>query len=96
MIVLHNADRFRVLVPFVEFRNDQIDEGIFVVDGDSLADDRLLALAGRGLLNRRLLVHHSVLNNLNNRLNSADVSERARAQRALQAVTQNYNTNNAI
>jgi uncharacterized protein YacL len=83
MLVIQHADRFRVLVPFVEFRHDQIDEGPMVVDSSSLADERLHSLTGRGILNRRLLVHIAVLSDCERRIASGQGIDKARAQMAL-------------
>ncbi len=42
--VLRNIDRWRVIVPFVEFRSERVQGGPVVVDASVLADARLLGL----------------------------------------------------
>src|ERR1043165_9884413 len=61
VLVLRNADHFRVVVPFVEFRAERADAGAVVLDVEALGDGRTVALVRSGLLPRRLLVHRQVL-----------------------------------
>jgi uncharacterized protein YacL len=83
VLVLRNADHFRVVVPFVEFRAERADAGAVILDADALADGRLEALVRSGLLPRRLLVHRSVLLACEAAVASSDPAVTARGRRAL-------------
>jgi len=84
--VLRNADRFRVVVPFVEFRSDSVEEGTRVLDGSALADGRILGLHDAGLLDQRLLVPRSLLVYAESQTTSSSEADRVRAQRILEHI----------
>lgn len=84
--VLRNADRLRVIVPFVEFRAERVDGGALVLDPQALGDARLPALLRAGLGASRLLLHRSALEDWQRRAAEGDTVERARARRALDGV----------
>lgn len=86
IVVLRNADRFRVVVPFVEFRTDAVREGVLVLDVSALADGRLLGLQAVGLLDQRVLVHRRVVEHCEAMSGSAEVRERLRGQRAIRSL----------
>ena len=86
--VLRNADRFRVVVPFVEFRNDGITEGSRVLDRSALTDGRLLGLLRAGLIDQRLFVPRSLLVALESEAASNEAGMSARAQRALETLSE--------
>ncbi|MBA3709991.1 MAG: hypothetical protein H0W83_14365 [Planctomycetes bacterium] len=83
MTVMRNIDRWRVVIPFVEFRAERIELGSMVLDATILADGRLPALLKTGLFPYRLLVHRQVLSRLEAATHAADPAEVARATRAL-------------
>jgi uncharacterized protein YacL len=83
VLVLRNADHFRVVVPFVEFRAERADSGAVVLDAGALADGRTLALVRARLLPRRLLVHRQVLMACETAATSSDAVVAARGRRAL-------------
>ncbi|HEX3133026.1 MAG TPA: hypothetical protein VHX44_05515, partial [Planctomycetota bacterium] len=83
VLVLRNADHFRVVVPFVEFRAERADSGAVVLDAGALGDGRTVALVRSGLLPRRLLVHRQVLLSCETSAASSDPAVAARGRRAL-------------
>jgi uncharacterized protein YacL len=86
VIVLRNADRFRVVVPFVEFRAERLGGGTVVVDAATLADSRLVVLVQTGLLPHRLLVHRRLLMHCEALAAHDDAAQAARGRRALEGL----------
>lgn len=84
--VLHNADRLRVVVPFVEFRSETQEGGVMVLDLAALTDSRLLGLLDAGMLARRLLVPRTALVRCETLAAAGDAGERLRAHRALETL----------
>jgi uncharacterized protein YacL len=83
VLVLRNADHFRVVVPFVEFRAERADAGAVVLDVGALADGRTLALVRARLLPRRLLIHRQVLMACETAAAAPEAAVAARGRRAL-------------
>jgi uncharacterized protein YacL len=83
---LHHADRFRVVIPFVEFRSQRTEEGRLVLDESALADPRLLPLLRAGLFGLRLLVHRRTVLACQRASEDADAAISARGKRALGAL----------
>lgn len=84
--VLRNADRWRVVVPFVEFRPQQIEEGALVLDASALRDGRLRGLLDTWLLDHRLILHRRVLIAVEAWAGDSDPASTARGHRALEAI----------
>ncbi|MFW5751564.1 MAG: hypothetical protein ACOCZK_07970 [Planctomycetota bacterium] len=84
VMVMHNVDRFRIVVPFVEFRSERLELGTAVVDCSALHDGRLLGLQQAGLLDNRLVVPHAVVSRAEALARSANEAERLRGTRALE------------
>lgn len=81
--VLRNADRFRVILPFVEFRNEGVIEGGSVLDLSALCDGRFLGLVEAGLLDQRLLVHRGTLLRAEDMTKRSELRDQVRGQRAV-------------
>lgn len=81
--VLRNIDRWRVVIPFVEFRTERIQGGPLILDATSLQDGRLLGLAQAGLITDRVILHRTVLAQLEQEARSVEPAAQARARRAL-------------
>ncbi|TVR44061.1 MAG: hypothetical protein EA402_08175 [Planctomycetota bacterium] len=94
--VLHHADRFRIIVPFVEFRSQSPEEGSVVLELSALADSRLPFLAQAGLFGHRLLVHEQTVKRCQDLVASEDEAEVARGQRALSSLAQIKDLGNPI
>lgn len=86
--VLRNADRFRLVVPFVEFRSDAIHEGSMVLDVSALADGRLAVLVHTGLLAQRVLVHRQVLARAESLTRADEPRDQLKGQAALTMLAQ--------
>ena len=88
ILVLRNADHFRVVIPFVEFRAERADGGAVILDTAALSDGRTIALVRSGLLPRRLLIHRKVLLACEGLASSADLVVAARGKRALEGLNE--------
>lgn len=81
--VLRNADRYRMIVPFAEFRPGGVTEGSVVLDPSALWDARLTGLLEAGLLDQRLLVHRRVISHCEALSAASSAREKLRGQRAI-------------
>ncbi|TVR14331.1 MAG: hypothetical protein EA401_04775 [Planctomycetota bacterium] len=81
--ILHHADRFRIIIPFVEFRSQAPEEGKVVCDLSALTDSRLAFLAQAGLFGHRLLVHERTIHACQQLSTSSNDTDQQRGQRAL-------------
>jgi uncharacterized protein YacL len=86
--VIRSADRFRVIIPFVEFRAERGDEGSVVLSPDAIGDPRLKGLLASGVLTQRLLIHRRVLAAIEADAQGDDPASAARGKRALEALTE--------
>jgi len=84
--VIRGADRFRVIIPFVEFRAERGEEGSVVVSGEALGDPRLSGLISSGIITQRLLIHRRVLASIEADVQGEDPALAARARRAIDAL----------
>lgn len=84
--VIRGADRFRVVVPFVEFRSERGDEGAVVLAPEAIGDPRLNGLIASGILSHRLLLHRRVLAQIESEVAGSDPAAAARGKRALAAL----------
>jgi len=84
--VLHNIDRWRLVIPFVEFRSSQVHGGALVLDGAILGDSRLLGLLRSGLITDNVLIHRRVIESLEEDAHSDEVAVQTRARRSLEGV----------
>jgi len=88
MTVLHNADRFRLVIPFVEFRSRRVDAGVTVIDASALGDPRLTSLVSTGLLGHRLVTHATVVRDCQRMTESDDLREQVRGKRAMEVLNE--------
>ena len=86
--VLRGADRFRVVIPFVELRAERIDQGSAVIDPDALGDPRLMGLVRSGMLDQRLIIHRRALIQLEAAAAGDDGAAKVRARRALDGLAE--------
>ncbi|MBA3846986.1 MAG: hypothetical protein H0X45_10115, partial [Planctomycetes bacterium] len=86
--VLRGADRFRLVLPFVEFQHQRTDTGALVLDLAALGDGRVPALVRAGMLDQRLLVHRRVLAAAEELIAAPEAAQQARGRRALDGLAQ--------
>ena len=87
ILVVQNADRLRLIVPFVEFQAGSSRSSRAVAAPDVLADSRLRGLSASGLIGE-LVMHGSALQAWERGLDAADAVEQARARRALAMIAE--------
>jgi uncharacterized protein YacL len=83
ILVLRNLDRWRVVIPFVEFRSEVTGDAALVLDAIMLGDSRLPGLVRTGLFAQRLLVHRTLLDDIEAQARVAEPVAQVRAARAL-------------
>jgi uncharacterized protein YacL len=81
--VLRHVDRFRLILPFVEFHRERFQEGALVIDDSALRDSRLLALIASGIIGQRLIVHQDLLRFIEQQATNEDSATRVLGKRAL-------------
>ncbi len=86
--VLRGADRFRLVIPFVEFRSERSDASSLIVDAEVLADGRLISLLRAGLFIQPVLIHRKVLAQCEANAASADPALVARGRRQLDGLAE--------
>ncbi len=86
--VLRNADRFRLVVPFVEFRAETRSHAGLVVAPELLADSRFLGLLRAGFTSERLIVHAAVIAYWSAQASSTEPVEQVRGRRALEGLAE--------
>lgn len=84
---LRNADRLRLVLPFIELRNEHIETGSMVVDATALADSRLPKLVDSSLIGHRIIIHTSIILQEEAQARSSDDdSRRVIAKKALDTI----------
>lgn len=86
--VIRSADRFRVVIPFIEMRSERTVFTGMVVDPDALGDPRLAGLVRSGLIDQRLIVHRRAILQLEQAAAGEDPTNKLRARRALDGLTE--------
>lgn len=86
--VIRGVDRFRVIVPFIEMRNERAAYAGMVIDPDVLGDARLIGLVRSGLIDQRLYIHRRAILQLEQQAAGEDATLKARARRALDGLTE--------
>ncbi|NRA36740.1 MAG: hypothetical protein HRU15_01250 [Planctomycetes bacterium] len=84
--VLRNADRLRLVIPFIELRSDHIEAGSLVIDASALADSRFIHLIASNVLSQRIIVHSRVLISCEDGLRSTDDAVRVLSAKALEGL----------
>lgn len=83
IMALRGKDEFHVIIPYVRFKRQDIDEGIVVVDTSALIDGRILDVYKTNFFSGRLLVPRFVLGELQRLADSEDDIKRQRGRRGM-------------
>lgn len=81
------SDEIYMSIPLVRFRFQNNKKKDLLADKSSLLDNRLLDLAGSGMLDHRLVIPMHIVKELRDSLSHADESLRQRARKALDMVS---------
>lgn len=84
--VLQTSEDFRLVIPYVEFAKQFRGTKPLVLDSSALIDARIMEAAETGFLQAPLIVHRSVLDELQLMSDSGDRAKRARGRRGLDVV----------
>ena len=82
-LVLQTKDDFRFVIPYVEFAKEIRGNRPTLLDTSVLIDGRVLDLARTGFFQNAMLVHHSVLDELQALADSSNALKRGRGRRGL-------------
>ncbi|HUT35234.1 MAG TPA: PIN domain-containing protein [Planctomycetota bacterium] len=88
MIVFRTRDRFRFVIPYVEFKKERKGPRTVLLDTSVLVDGRIGDLCRTGVFESPLCIPGFVLEELQRLADSADRLKRARGQRGLSLVSQ--------
>jgi len=86
--VLQTSEDFRLVIPYVEFAKQFRGTKPLILDSSALIDARILEAAETGFLQAPIIVHRSVLDELQTMADSGDKAKRARGRRGLDIVAQ--------
>jgi uncharacterized protein YacL len=86
--VIRNADRLRVVVPFVEFRAERRGGGPLVLAVELLGDGRLLGLLKSGLFADRVVIHQRIVAHWEALTRCEEPPLAARARRAIESLAE--------
>ena len=83
VLIYKTRDRFRFVIPYVEFRREAKGVRPILLDTSAIVDGRIGEVAGTGVLDGPLLVPRFVLQELHSLADSADGVRRRRGRRGL-------------
>jgi uncharacterized protein YacL len=92
VIVYRTRDRFRFVIPYVEFKREQKGPRALLLDTSVLVDGRIAAVCRTGFLETPVFIPQFVLEELQKIADSEDRLKRARGRRGLDLVNQLQHT----
>jgi uncharacterized protein YacL len=84
MVIYKTRDRFRFIIPYVEFQKEEKGSRPIVIDTSAVIDGRLADLCETGLFDTMLIIPKFVLQELQHVADSADRLRRNRGRRGLE------------
>ena len=88
IIIFRTRDRFRFVIPYMEFKREQKGPRAFLLDTSALIDGRIAAVGRTGFIETPVFIPDFVLEELHSIADAADRLKRARGRRGLDLVTQ--------
>ena len=88
MIVYRTRDRFRFVIPYVEFKKEQKGPRALLLDTSAIIDGRIAAICRTGFIETPIYIPDFVLEELHAIADSADRLKRVRGRRGLELVNQ--------
>jgi uncharacterized protein YacL len=92
IIVFRTRDRFRFVIPYVEFKREQKGPRTMLLDTSVVVDGRIAAVCRTGFIETPILIPHFVLDEVHNLADSADRQKRVRGRRGLDLVNRLQHT----
>ena len=88
MIVYRTRDRFRFVIPYVEFKREQKGPRALLLDSSAIIDGRIAAVCRSGFIETPLYIPDFVLEELHTVADSPDRLKRVRGRRGLELINQ--------
>ena len=88
VIIFRTRDRFRFVIPYVEFKREQKGPRALLLDTSAIIDGRIAAVCRTGFIDTPVFIPHFVLEELHTIADSADRLKRVRGRRGLDLVNQ--------
>ncbi|MFW6161672.1 MAG: PIN/TRAM domain-containing protein [Planctomycetota bacterium] len=88
IIVYRTRDRFRFVIPYVEFKPEQRGPRAVLLDTSAIVDGRIASVCRTGFIETPIYIPHFVLEELHTIADSADRLKRVRGRRGLDMVSQ--------
>lgn len=88
IVVFRTRDRFRFVIPYVEFKREQKGPRTLLLDTSALVDGRIAAVCRTGFIETPILIPTFVLEELHTIADSSDRRRRVRGRRGLDLVNQ--------
>lgn len=88
VIVFRTRDRFRFVIPYMEFKPEQKGPRALLLDTSAIIDGRVAAVCRTGFIETPIILPDFVLEELHNIADSPDRLKRARGRRGLDLVNQ--------
>ena len=86
VMALRGKDEFNVIIPYVRFKRQDMDEGMILVDTSVIIDGRIADIYKSSFLGGRLIVPRFVLQELQTVADSEDTVKRQRGRRGMEVL----------
>ncbi len=83
VMALRGKDEFHIIIPYVRFKREDMDERVILLDTSAVIDGRIMDIARTGFFKNRLVVPRFVLQELQRIADSDDDLKRQRGRRGL-------------
>jgi uncharacterized protein YacL len=83
VMALRGKDEFNIIIPYVQFRRQDMKEGIILLDTSAIIDGRIVNIYKSNFLDGRLVVPRFVLQELQKLADSSDDLKRQRGRRGM-------------
>jgi len=83
VIALRGKDEFNVIIPYVRFKRQELEDQIIILDTSAIIDGRIIDIAKTNFVNGRILIPRFVLQELQRISDSDDDIKRQRGRRGL-------------
>jgi len=84
VMALRGKDEFHIVIPYVRFKREDLDERMTLLDTSAIIDGRIMDIARTGFFKSRIIVPRFVLQELQRIADSADGPKRQRGRRGLE------------